>query len=133
MKATGETEYICVSVADGFAVRPVIGKYRAALFDTEHLRRTRQNNLSGLQYFMRECRVMGLEFVPSSANFILVRVGEGARIFQDMQKRGVITRPMSAYQMPEWLRISIGTPAENSRCMQTLREVLGEGARRAAA
>src|SRR3954468_1790811 len=49
----------------------------AALFDSDHLRRTRQNNLQGLQFFVREFRQMNLEFIPSSANFILVKVGEG--------------------------------------------------------
>jgi histidinol-phosphate aminotransferase len=96
----------------------------AALYDNEHLRRTRQNNTQGLHYFVREFRQMNLEFVPSAANFILVKVGDGQRIFLELQKRGIITRPMAGYNLPQWLRISIGTPAENARCLGALREAL---------
>lgn len=56
----------------------------------------------------------------------MANVGDGGRVFQEMQKRGVITRPMGGYQLPEWLRISIGTPEENARCLRTLKEVLGK-------
>jgi histidinol-phosphate aminotransferase len=68
---------------------------------------------------------MKLEFVPSAGNFILVRVGDGQRVFGELQKRGVIVRPMGGYQLPQWIRISVGTMAENERCLRALREVLG--------
>jgi histidinol-phosphate aminotransferase len=97
----------------------------AALDDQEHIARTRQNNRAGLQFFERELPGLGLEFVRSFANFILVRVGEGQRVFVDLQKLGVIVRPMGGYQLPEWVRISIGTPAENERCLAGLKKVLG--------
>ena len=67
---------------------------------------------------------MKLEFVPSRANFILVRVGEGQRVFEALQKLGVIVRPMGGYQLPEWIRISIGTFDENVRCINTLKKIL---------
>ncbi|HEY9508713.1 MAG TPA: aminotransferase class I/II-fold pyridoxal phosphate-dependent enzyme, partial [Verrucomicrobiae bacterium] len=70
---------------------------------------------------------LGLEYVPSSANFILVRVGNGQRVFNEMQKRGVITRPMAGYQLAEWIRISVGTPQENERCLAVLQAVLNAG------
>ena len=97
----------------------------AALDDTEHLQRTRANNLAGLKFYEAGFRAMQLEFVPSFANFILVRVGDGQRIWSEMQKLGVITRPMAGYQLQEWIRISVGTPAENSRCLGALQKVLG--------
>jgi histidinol-phosphate aminotransferase len=96
----------------------------AALDDVEHMRRTRLNNAVGLKYFEDGFRKLHLEFVPSSANFLLVRVGDGARIFNELQKRGVIVRPMGGYQLPEWIRISVGTPEENSRCLAALGELL---------
>lgn len=96
----------------------------AALDDAEHLRRTRENNTAGLRYFEGELRALKLEFVPSAANFILARVGDGQRVFNELQKLGVITRPMAGYQLPEWLRISIGTPKENERCVAGLRKIL---------
>src|ERR1043166_6094369 len=62
----------------------------AALDDAEHIRRTRENNARGLQFFSDAFREMKLEFIPSSANFILVRVGDGHRVFKAMQRQGVI-------------------------------------------
>jgi histidinol-phosphate aminotransferase len=97
----------------------------AALEDNEHVERTRTNNFAGLRFFESEFGKAGLEFVPSFANFILVRVGQGMSVFQAMQKQGVIVRPMDGYQLPEWVRISIGTPAENQRCLEALLKALG--------
>jgi histidinol-phosphate aminotransferase len=97
----------------------------AALDDAEHTRKTRANNTAGLRFFEQACRELKLEFIPSAANFLLVKVGDGARIFTELQRRGVIVRPMGGYQLPEWVRVSIGTPAENARCVAGLRELLG--------
>jgi histidinol-phosphate aminotransferase len=97
----------------------------AALDDGEHVRKTRQNNFAGLEFFSRAFRDLKLEFVPSFANFILVRVGDGQKVFEAMQRQGVIVRPMGGYQLPEWIRISVGTPKENQRCFEALKTVLG--------
>jgi histidinol-phosphate aminotransferase len=97
----------------------------AALDDAAHVRKTRQNNVRGRKFWETTLSAMGLEFVPSSANFILARVGQGAKVFEELQRRGVITRPMGGYQLPEWIRISIGTPAENRRCTRALKEIVG--------
>jgi histidinol-phosphate aminotransferase len=94
----------------------------AALDDDEHVRKTRVNNFAGLEFFSRAFRDLKLEFVPSHANFILVRVGEGQKVFAAMQNQAVIVRPMGGYQLSEWIRISIGTPQENERCLQTLKK-----------
>jgi histidinol-phosphate aminotransferase len=96
----------------------------AALDDVEHVRKTRRNNSAGLEFFEQAFRDLKLEFVPSHANFILVRVGPGQRVFEAMQKQGVIVRPMGGYQLPEWIRISIGTPQENERCLGVLKKAL---------
>ena len=93
----------------------------AALDDSEHIARTRRNNNDGLRLFESAFRDLKLQFVPSAANFILVRVGDGQRVFAGLQKLGVIVRPMGGYQLPEWIRISIGTPAENARCLSALK------------
>jgi histidinol-phosphate aminotransferase len=77
-----------------------------------------------LKFFEETCRRLGLKIVPSAANFLLVHVGDGARVFQEMQKLGVITRPMAGYQLPEWIRISIGSPEENQRSAAVLEKVL---------
>ncbi len=98
----------------------------AALDDAEHLARTRHTNAQGLEYLTLAFRQMDLEFVPSHANFLLIRVGDGQHVFNALQKLGVITRPMAGYQLPEWLRLSIGTAAENARGLAALRTVLGK-------
>jgi len=98
----------------------------AALDDAGHVQRTRENNTVGLRYLEETCRKLGLEFVPSAANFVLVKVGEGGRVFEEMQRLGVIVRPMGGYELPEWVRITIGSSAENERCVEALSKVLGK-------
>jgi histidinol-phosphate aminotransferase len=65
-----------------------------------------------------------LEFVPSVANFLLVKIGDGDRVFAEMLKQGVIVRAMRGYKLPDWVRISIGTDAQNKRCLEVLDSVL---------
>jgi len=101
----------------------------AALDDTAHVRKTRQNNARGRKFWESEMSKMGMEFVPSSANFILARVGQGREVFEELQRRGIITRPMDGYQLPEWVRISFGTPAENRRCARALQEIIRAAAK----
>jgi len=96
----------------------------AALDDKEHIARTRANNESGMRFFEHAFKQLKLEFVPSVANFVLVKVGDGARVSGELQKLGVIVRPVGIYQLPEWIRISIGTAAENERCLTALKEVI---------
>jgi histidinol-phosphate aminotransferase len=96
----------------------------AALDDQAHLKKTRANNLKGLKFLTDGFQRLKLDYVPSATNFVLVRVGEGARVFDELQKQGIIVRPMGIYQLPEWLRITVGKPAENARCLKTLAKVL---------
>jgi histidinol-phosphate aminotransferase len=96
----------------------------AALDDEAHVKKTRENNFNGLNFFAQAFRRLKLEYVPSYANFILVRVGKGQAVFEATQKLGVITRPMGGYQLPEWIRISVGTRAENERCLAALEKSL---------
>lgn len=96
----------------------------AALEDAGHMQKTRANNADGLKFYTEAFEQLGLEFVPSAGNFILVRVGDGQKVFNALQQLGVIVRPMSGYQLGEWIRISVGTPAENERCVASLKKVL---------
>jgi len=97
---------------------------RAALEDDEHVARTRDMVRDGLDYFENSFRKLKLEFVPSSANFILVKVGQGRRVFDEMQRAGIIVRPMDPYGLPDYIRITVGTRHENRRCMSVLKTVL---------
>ncbi len=96
----------------------------AALADTEHIEKTLAVNRTGMAFYEKEFAARGLEFVPSFANFLLVKTGEGDRVFRDMLKQGVIIRAMSSYKLPDWVRISIGTEAQNLRCLEVLDSVL---------
>jgi len=93
----------------------------AAVSDPEHIRNTKRMTRAGLAYLYREFERMKLEYVPSCANFVLVRVGDGARVFQALQRRGVIVRPVGGpYKLPEWIRVTVGLPGENRRFIREL-------------
>ena len=96
----------------------------AALQDDEHVRETKRITDQGRAYFEREFAAMKLEFVPSVANFILVRVGDGASIFKQLLARRIIVRALKGYDLPEWVRISIGTMEQNRQCVAALQEVI---------
>jgi len=98
----------------------------AGLQDDEHQQRTRDLNDEGLGYLEDAFEEMGLHYVPSSANFVMVQVGDGDAVFQGMLKRGVIIRAMRGYKLPDWVRISVGTKEQNERCIATLGDVLAE-------
>jgi histidinol-phosphate aminotransferase len=101
----------------------------AALDDAEFVARARAVNAAGLKQLEAAFAARGLEWVPSVGNFLLVRVGDGARGFVELQKRGVIVRPMRGYGMPEWLRVTVGTEAQNTRFIGALDAVLGTAAK----
>ena len=69
-------------------------------------------------------RELGLEYVPSAANFVLVQVGHGKEVFRALLRTGVIVRDMDAYGLPEWIRVSVGTAEQNRRFLAELRRVL---------
>ena len=99
----------------------------AALDDTEHVARTKQSNLEGIRFLRHECDRLGLEYVPSWANFLLVRVGNGPRIYEALLRQGVIVRPMGVYGFPEHVRVSVGTAEENARFVTALEHTLRGG------
>ncbi len=96
----------------------------ASLADTEHVANTVSNNNEGLAFYEAAFQQRGLNYVPSVANFILVEVGDGDKVFAEMLKLGVIVRAMRGYKLPGWVRISTGTPQENARCLEVLDQVL---------
>jgi histidinol-phosphate aminotransferase len=96
----------------------------AALADGGHIRKTKALTRRGLAYFEKEFRRRKLEFVPSCANFMLVNVGDGDKVFRGLQQRGVIVRPMRAYKMPGWVRVTVGLPAENQKFIEALSQEL---------
>ncbi|MEY3672021.1 MAG: histidinol-phosphate aminotransferase, partial [Pseudomonadota bacterium] len=85
----------------------------AALNDKEFLTKSFAVNRDGKEQLQKAFEKLGLQFVPSYANFVLVKVGDAARINLELLKRGVIVRPVAGDGLPEWLRVSIGLPHEN--------------------
>jgi histidinol-phosphate aminotransferase len=96
----------------------------AALDDDAHVEHTRTMMLDGLDTLQGAFEKMGLPYVPSAANFVLVQVGAGRKVFEALQREGVIVRPMDAYGLPAHIRITVGTAAENRRCLRALKKVL---------
>lgn len=105
---------------NGVAVAAALG----ALDDDEFVTRCRQENRLGLAQLGAGFRQLGLDFVPGQGNFLLVQVGDGARVFAALQQRGLIVRPVKPYGLPEWVRVTVGTTAQNERLLAALTAVL---------
>lgn len=99
----------------------------AALDDAVFLEDSYQLNRDGMQQLNEAFRSLGLEYVPSFGNFVLVKVGAAASVFRELLKRGVIVRPVVNYELPEWLRVTVGLPEENLRFLEAFRHALAAG------
>jgi histidinol-phosphate aminotransferase len=101
----------------------------AAIDDDSHVMECVRMIEAGRHYLYDEFNALGIKYVPSRANFILVDVGHSASdVFQRLLKEGVIVRPLSPFGMESALRITIGTPQENRRLVKALRRVLDKNA-----
>jgi len=96
----------------------------AALDDEEFLKETISVVNEGKRYLYRELEKMGLEYIPSVTNFFLIKVGKARDIYERLLKKGIIVRSMEAYNLPEYIRITVGKMNENERFISSLREVL---------
>ena len=101
----------------------------AALKDTDFLAKSFTVNREGKAQLQQGFAKLGLTFVPSYANFVLVKVGDAARVNLELLKRGVIVRPVAGDGLPEWLRVSIGLPHENQKFLEALAAVVQAGAK----
>ena len=97
----------------------------AALHDQAHLENSASLNATGMQQLTDSFKQLGLKFIPSVGNFISVDMGRLAQpLYLELLKRGVIVRPVANYEMPNHLRVTIGTETENAKFLSALREVL---------
>jgi histidinol-phosphate aminotransferase len=96
----------------------------AALDDDEFLARSAEVNRRGMAQLVAAFRELGLEWIPSAGNFVTFKVGDAIGVNQALLRQGVIVRPIAAYGMPHWLRVSIGLPEENARFIDALRQAL---------
>ena len=96
-----------------------------AVADTEYLEKGLKLNANGMEQLITSFEKMGLSYIPSVGNFICVNVGENAmKVYDALLYEGVIVRPVANYEMPEYLRITIGTEKENERFITALKKVL---------
>jgi histidinol-phosphate aminotransferase len=102
----------------------------AALGDSAFLKQCYEVNQAGYAQLTQAFDQMGLTYIPSSGNFVLVKVGDqpdsGAKVNLELLKAGVIVRPVGNYGLPEWLRISIGLPEENQVFISALKRILNK-------
>lgn len=97
----------------------------AGLQDPAHVAAGVALAAQGRAYFERELPALGLALIPSAANFVTVRVaGDGLEVYRRLLQEGVIVRPLAGYGLPQYLRISTGTQAQNERLVATLRRCL---------
>ncbi len=96
----------------------------AALSDTEYVDASRALNRAGMRQLEDGATALGLAFVPSHGNFLLLRVGDAERVFRRLLEQGVIVRPVANYGLPEYLRVTVGMPAENHRFLDALQSAL---------
>ncbi|HVU38675.1 MAG TPA: histidinol-phosphate transaminase [Opitutales bacterium] len=96
----------------------------AAMDDREHVERTREINAAGLRQVAAGLKKLGLEATPSVANFIMFRVAKAREVFLGLQAHGVIVRPLAPYDLPEHLRVTIGTAEQNTRFLDALARVV---------
>ncbi len=96
----------------------------AALKDEEHIRRTKEVNEKGRKFLCENFGRMSVAYIPSVTNFVTIDVkGDAIPVFEELQKEGVIVRPLKEYDEPTFLRVTIGTEEQNERFIRALEKV----------
>ena len=98
----------------------------AGLADTDHVKKTVSMTDAGRDRLHSFLKKLNLRFIPGTANFVMVEVGDGDAVFLALQKKGIIVRPLRSYRLPTWIRISIGTPEQMERLEKVLPEILAQ-------
>ncbi len=99
----------------------------ASLHDAEQVTRTRAMNSAGKAWLYRKLERLGLPFVPTEANFLLIEVGRDSNaVFQALLRKGVIVRTGDLFGLPTYIRVTIGTEDMNRRFIHALELALGE-------
>nr|WP_088178049.1 histidinol-phosphate transaminase [Methylovorus sp. MM2] len=96
----------------------------ASLFDDDFVERSRALNNAGMLQITRGLEALGLDYIPSFGNFVSFRVAHAPSVYQRLLEHGVIVRPIAAYEMPEYLRVSIGLYDENARFLDALKDII---------
>lgn len=96
----------------------------AALDDHQFVADSYELNRRGMAQIVAGIEKLGLEYIPSFGNFVTFKAGDAAAVNRNLLQKGVIVRPIGGYGMPEWLRVTVGTEAENARFLEALAESL---------
>jgi len=97
----------------------------ASLDDHEHLKKSIEVNRNGYEQLVNGVNFLGLDFIPSACNFISIKIPNNANnIYKMLLHKGVITRTIEMYDMPDHLRVSVGLPEENKYFLDSLKDLL---------
>jgi histidinol-phosphate aminotransferase len=96
----------------------------AALDDNEFLAASYELNRQGMAQIVAGLSRLGLEIIAPHGNFVTFKVGDAAGVNQRLLRQGVIVRPIGGYGLPDWLRVTIGSEAENARFLEALEKAL---------
>lgn len=126
--AIGSPEIIelLIRVQPPFTVNhPAMTAAFASLDDHDFVQRTLALNKTGMQQLSLGLDALGCQYIPSACNFITVECGtRRAEFYEKLLEKGVIVRPLQGYDMPNHLRVSIGTHAQNERFLEALKQIL---------
>ena len=100
----------------------------AALQDKAFVKQTYEMNLRGMEELTQGLTLMGLEYIPSFGNFVCFKIKNAGKIYQRLLELGVIVRPVANYDMPDYLRVSIGSEREIGKFLFVLAQAIGEAA-----
>jgi histidinol-phosphate aminotransferase len=98
----------------------------AALRDVSFVKKTFELNRKGMAQVTEGLTKLGLEYIPSFGNFVAFRIPDAAAMYRRLLELGVIIRPIANYDMPDWLRVSIGLESENAKFLQALKHAIDE-------
>jgi histidinol-phosphate aminotransferase len=98
----------------------------AALRDVSFVKKTFELNQRGIVQITEGLTRLGLEYIPSFGNFVAFRIGSATAIYRRLLESGVIVRPIANYDMPDWLRVSIGLESENAKFLSALEKIISQ-------
>ena len=123
--ANGDVADLMNRVREPFNVNSVaLAAAAAALGDTEFVDASFEANRAGMRQITQGLDGLGLDYIPSSGNFVSFRVGDAGAVFRRLLQAGVIVRPIAGYGMPHHLRVSVGTSRENARFLESLEQAI---------
>jgi histidinol-phosphate aminotransferase len=102
---------------------PALAAAEAALDDQEFLNQSKRINAAGINQMSQGLKALGFKYIDGKANFLAAQIPNAEEAFVKLQKVGVIVRPLKGYGMSGWLRLTIGTEAQNARLLSELKKL----------